>query len=194
MLGGRRVGWVRERTPVWKSDVAAMKVVAELNPETDSKKTGQMLYELFENAATRGGKDTPTDEQRKSRNFETYESLREYFTDKVSPTDGFNVCFPKSYETPNVGSIGQQVIFAIECHLVQKDGPSVAELRKDPLVMKHLDAKGQLIAGDDPLQLQKDLNGAFYRIDPKNAQRSLYPEAQGLLEKALRSWEKEARS
>lgn len=168
-----------------------MKVVAELNPETDSRKTGQLLYELFENAATRGDKDTPSEKQRKARYFETFESLRKYFTENVSPTDGFNVCFPKSYETPKVESIGQQVIFAIECRLVRGDGPSVAELRKDPLVLNHLNKEGHLIAGDAPLQLQKDLNGAFYRIDPKNTQRSLYPEAQGLLEKALRSWERE---
>ena len=191
MLGGPLAGWLWRKDDGLEERCCCDEGCGELNPETESKKTGQVLYELFENAATRGGKDTPTDEQRKARNFETFESLRKYFTDKVSPTDGFNVCFPKSYETPNDESVGQQVIFAIECRLIQENGPSVAELRRDPLVMKHLDAKGQLITGDDPLLLQKDLNGAFYRIDPKNAQRSLYPVAQGLLEKALGSWEKE---
>lgn len=71
--------------------------------------------------------------------------------------------------------------------------PGIGPLRSDPLVSKYLNADGLIVLPEPAKlsQMMKDINGAFYRIDPANSQHSLYPGPQGVLEKALAGWEKD---
>jgi hypothetical protein len=82
------------------------------------------------------------------------------------------------------------VTFQFQRRILESNTPGLAELKKDPWVVKYLDEDGT-VKLPDPMKFKEmmdEINGAFYRIDPTNSQYSLYPGPQGVLEKALSGW------
>jgi hypothetical protein len=171
------VGSCSSSQKAWKPDLLAMQKVADLDPESKSQQVAKVLSRYFYDAATRNGTQVPNMKQTMSRNRASFEDLREYFEANAPVNDGFNVCFPKTYATPTKSELRMQIIFAMECRLIQMNGLSVSELREDPLVAKHLGADGQLRTSEDPGQMHEELNSAIFRLDPTDDKRDLYPEA-----------------
>ena len=165
--------------------------IVTLNPETKATEVGAAARQYFDEALLDGKKDKVfTGKKRKNRYRDAFTFLRSRYVDGGPVVAGFNVCFPESYSPPKDSPVIDLMTAGWECQLIQGNGPSVALVRKDPLVAKYLDENGNLVAGSDIKQMHEDLNGAFYRIDPSNSQHSLYPDAQGNLEKVLYEWER----
>jgi hypothetical protein len=175
----------------WVPNETLLAKIVTMNPETEAKPVGKAVRRYFDEALVDGGSQKEVaGEKRKSRYRDAFGVLRNRFKNGGVVTVGFNVCFPESYLTPKVPEVPQLMIYGWECQLVQGNGPSVALVRKDPLVTKYLDAQGNLVAGEDIDLMHDDLNSAFFRIDPTNSQHSMYPEAEGNLRKVLRYWER----
>jgi hypothetical protein len=175
--------------PKWTPNEALLAEIVIMDPETDASGAGDSVGEFF----YRANVDPETGvklsgSKRAKRNREAFEVVRQRLASAGAVVAGFNVCFPGSYVTPKDVSIDQLMTYGWECQLIQGNGQSVAALRKDPLVAKYLDANGNLVAGKDIDLMHEELNGAMYRIDPSNSQHSLYPDAQGNLEKVLYEW------
>jgi hypothetical protein len=175
----------------WVPNEALLAEMVKLNPETEPKQVGKAVRRYFDEALLDAKRQKELKgKKRKTRYVDAFEVLRSSYLDGGAVVSGFNVCFPESYSPPKDSEVPQLMIYGWECQLIQGNGPSVAVLRKDPLVAKYLDAKGDLVAGSDIDLMHDDLNGAIYRIDPSNSQRPLYPDAQGNLEKILNQWER----
>jgi hypothetical protein len=175
----------------WVPNEALLAEIVTINPETEAKQVGKAVRRYFDEALVDGKKGKRlTGKKRKDRYRDAFAALRSSYLDGGPVVSGFNVCFPESYSPPKDSEVPQLMIYGWECQLIQGNGPSVALLRKDPLVARYLDAKGDLVAAGDIDLMHDDLNGAMYRIDPSNSQRPLYPDAQGNLEKILNQWER----
>lgn len=175
----------------WVPNEALLAEIVVINPETEAKSVGKAVRRYFDEALRDAKREKElTGEKRKDRYREAFELLRARYADAGLVTAGFTVCFPKSYSPPKDEDVNQLMIYGWQCQLVQGNGPSVALVRKDPLVAKYLDTKGVLVAGSDIDQMHDDLNGAFYRLDPDDQTRSLYPEAEDNLRRILRQWER----
>jgi hypothetical protein len=175
----------------WVPNEALLAEIVTMNPETEAKQVGKAVRQFFDEALLMGNSDKGlTGKKRKDRYRDAFAVLRSTYLDGGAVVSGFRVCFPESYSLPKDSEVPQLMIYGWECQLIQGNGPSVALLRKDPLVAKYLDSKGDLVAGSDIDLMHEDLNGAIYRIDPSNSQRPLYPDAQGNLEKILNQWER----
>jgi hypothetical protein len=175
----------------WVPNEALLAEIVTMNPETEAKQVGKAVRQFFDEALAMGNSDKLlTGKKRKDRYRDAFAVLRSTYLDGGAVVSGFNVCFPESYSPPKDSEVPQLMIYGWECQLIQGNGPSVALLRKDPLVARYLDAKGDLVAAGDIDLMHDDLNGAMYRIDPSNSQRPLYPDAQGNLEKILNQWER----
>jgi hypothetical protein len=175
----------------WVPNEALLAEIVTMNPETEAKQVGKAVRQFFDEALAMGNSDKLlTGKKRKDRYRDAFAVLRSTYLDGGAVVSGFNVCFPESYSPPKDSEVPQLMIYGWECQLIQGNGPSVALLRKDPLVAKYLDSKGDLVAGSDIDLMHEDLNGAIYRIDPSNSQRPLYSDAQGNLEKILNQWER----
>ena len=182
----------------WVPNETLLAEIVRTDPETNPARVGKVARQYFEQAVL----DTSAGEglkgkERKARFLEAFEVLRDRYAQSGDLGAGFNVCFPDSYDVP-IGRKGERgdlpidliMTFGWECQLIQGNGPSVALLRKDPWVAKHLDAKGNLVVRGDLDQMHDDLHGAMFRIDPTNSQQAAYPDAQGNLEKVLKPWQR----
>jgi hypothetical protein len=177
--------------PRWVPNEVLLAEIVTMNPETEAKQVGNAVRQFFDEALLMGNSDQGlTGNKRKDRYRDAFAVLRSSYLNGGAVVSGFNVCFPESYSPPKDSGVPQLMIYGWECQLIQGNGPSVALLRKDPLVARYLDAKGDLVAAGDIDLMHDDLNGAMYRIDPSNSQRPLYPDAQGNLEKILNQWER----
>ncbi len=175
----------------WVPKDARLAEIVTMNPEFEAKRVGRAVRQYFDEALLIGKTDKGLmGKKRENRYRDAFEMLRRRFADGGVVTAGFNVCFPEAYSPAKDADVVQLMIFGWVCQLIQGNGPSVALLRKDPLVSKYLDAKGDLVARADINLMHRELHGAIYRIDPGNSQHSLYPDAQGNLEKILRQWER----
>jgi hypothetical protein len=137
--------------PAWVADEAVLSELAKLNPEPE-----------------------PSYEEAKKRTQVAFDSLHTYFAANVPATDGFNICFPANYQAPKDSDPTRRFQFMQQCRLIQNNGPSMGELRRDPLVSKHLDNKGNLTAPADLEAFHRDLNDAWFKRDPTNEQLDLY--------------------
>ena len=181
--GGSESKWVPNETLL----VETMK----FNPETEAKQVGKGVRRYFDEALLDAKREKElTGKKRKTRYLAAFDVLRSRYAEGGLVTAGFNVCFPESYSPPKDADVNQLMTSGWECQLIQGNGPSVALLRKDPLVAKYLDAQGNLVAGSDIDQMHADLNGAFFRLNPSDQTRPLYPEAEGNLRRVLRQWER----
>jgi hypothetical protein len=177
--------------PHWAPNETLLAEIVKLNPETEAKQVGKAVRRYFDEALLDAKREKElTGKKRKGRYLDAFEELRKRYADSGVLTAGFNVCFPNLYLPPKDREVRQLMIYGWQCQLVEGNGPSVAMVRKDPLVAKYLDAKGNLVAGSDIDQMHDDLNGAFYRLDPSDQTRSLYPEAEDNLRRILRQWER----
>jgi hypothetical protein len=175
----------------WVPNETLLAEIVKLNPQSEAKQVGKAVRRYFDEALLDAKKEKElTGKKRKTRYVDAFEVLRSRYAAGGLVTAGFNVCFPKSYSPPKDEDVNQLMIYGWQCQLIEGNGPSVALVRKDPLVAKYLDAKGHLVAGSDIDQMHEDLNGAFYRLDPSDQTRSLYPEAEDNLRRILRQWER----
>lgn len=162
--------------PAWVADEAVLSELAKLNPELDANRsTRRLLHGLVKSAVTLDGTEPePSYEEAKKRTQVAFDSLHTYFAANVPATDGFNICFPANYQAPKDSDPTRRFQFMQQCRLIQNNGPSMRELRSDPLVSKYLDNKGNLTAPADLEAFHRDLNDAWFKRDPTNEQLDLY--------------------
>jgi hypothetical protein len=181
-------------SPKWVPNENLLAELVTIDPELEPAQVGDVASRFFDDAIT----DRETGVQlegmaRASRWRKAFEAVRERFANGGAVTAGFNTCFPKSFVVPE-DSDGRDVSEFMkrgwQCQLIQRNGPSVAKLRKDPLVSKYLNEKGDLVAGSDIELMHADLNGAYVQRDPKDIQDSLYGEARTRYAKIEDAWER----
>jgi hypothetical protein len=162
--------------PVWVADEAILRELVQLNPELDANQRSRVLLHRFvKSAVTLDGKDPEASyEKAKVRTRVAFESLQAYFGVNAPAADGFNICYPANYQTPKDSDPTRNFQFMQQCRLIQNNGPSVRELRGDPLSSKYLDSEGNLVAPADLETFHQDLNDAWSRRDPANEQVDLY--------------------
>jgi hypothetical protein len=162
--------------PRWVADEAILRELVQLNPELDANQRSRVLLHRFvKSAVTLDGTDPEASyKQARVRTRVAFESLQAYFGVNAPAADGFNICYPASYQAPKDSDPTRNFQFMQQCRLIQNNGPSVRELRGDPLVSKYLDSKGNLVAPTDLETFHQDLNDAWSRRDPNNEQLDLY--------------------
>jgi hypothetical protein len=174
----------------WIPNEKLLTEIVTMDPETKPVQVGKAVRRFFDEASLGASNEDLKGKKRLARYRDVFGVLRSRYRDGGKLVAGFNVCFPESYSPSQDRGVPQLMIYGWECQLIQGNGPSVALLRKDPWVAKYLDENGELVARGDLEQMHDEINGAYYRIDPTNSQHSLYPDAQGNLEKVLRQWER----
>ncbi len=173
-------------SPRWVPSEALLAKIVTMDPETEPVKLGKAVRQFFDEASLDGGPNRLKGKTRESRYLTVFEVLRSRYRTGGAVTAGFNICFPESYSPSNRYGIPQLMIFGWQCQLIQRDGPSVALLRKDPLVSKYLDADGNLVARGDLDEMHDEINGAFYRMKSNDSLYPLYSEAVSNLEKVTK--------
>jgi hypothetical protein len=175
----------------WVPNETLLSEIVTINPETEAKRVGKAVRRYFDEALLDAKREKELmGKKRKDRYLDAFGVLRSRYAEAGASTAGFNVCFPKSYSPSKDEDVNQLMIYGWQCQLVQGNGPSVAMVRKDPLVAKYLDTEGNLVVGSDIDQMHDDLNGAFFRLDPNDQTRPFYPEAEGNLRRILRNWKR----
>jgi hypothetical protein len=173
------------------------KLLAEMTTvdlEVEPARAGDVASRFFDDAITDRETGVELSGPKRAKRFrEAFEVVRERFAAGGEVTAGFSACFPESFSIPK-DSDGRDVSQFMErgwqCQLIQRNGPSVAKLRKDLLVTKYLDEKGNLVTRGDVELMHQDLNGAFVRRNPKDLEASLYGEARGNYAKVVNAWER----
>jgi hypothetical protein len=180
--------------PKWVPNEGLLAELVKIDPELEPARAGDVASRFFDDAITdRETGDQLEGKARASLWRKAFEVVRARFADGGAVTAGFNTCFPKSFLVPEDSDgrdVGEFMKRGWQCQLIQRNGPSVAKLRKDLVVSKYLNEKGDLVAGRDIVLMHADLNGAYLRRDPKDIQVSLYDEARTRYAKIEEAWER----
>jgi hypothetical protein len=192
MIVGLSVG-CGTSSSMWVPNESLLAELVKIDPELDPTRAGEIADQFFDDAITDRETGVELEGKTRARRWrEAFEAVRERFAEGGTVTAGFSTCFPKSFLVPK-DSDGSEVSEFMkrgwQCQLIQRNGPSVAKLRKDPLVSKYLNEKGDLVAGSDIELMHADLNGAYLRRNPKDMQVSLYGEARARYAKIEIAWE-----
>jgi hypothetical protein len=173
------------------------KLLAELvtvDVEAEPARAGKLANEFFGDAVSNSETGIELSGSKRAQRFrEAFAVVRERFAAGGEGTAGFNACFPESFTIPKDSDgrdIGQFMERGWQCQLIQRDGPSVAKLRMDPLVTKYLDETGNLVALGEVPQMHSDVNGAFVQRDPNDDQVVVNSLALAQYEKILNAWER----
>jgi hypothetical protein len=181
-------------SPKWVPNENLLAELVKIDPELEPAQAGDVASRFFDDAITDRETGVQLEGEARARRWrEAFEAVRARFAEGGAVTAGFNACFPKSFAIPKDSDgrdIGQFMERGWQCQLIQRDGPSVAKLRKDSLVAKYLNEKGDLFAGNDIPVMHADLNGAYLRRNPKDIQVFLYGEARTRYGKIENAWER----
>lgn len=178
----------------WVPNENLLAEMVTVDPEVEPARAGDVASGFFDDAITDSETGVELSGSKRAKRFrEAFNVVRERFAAGGEVTAGFSTCFPQAFSIPK-DSDGRDVSQFMErgwqCQLIQRNGPSVAKLRKDPLVLKYLDEKGNLVTRGDVELMHQDLNGAFVRRDPKDILVSLYGEARANYAKVVNAWER----
>jgi hypothetical protein len=184
----------RDSRSPWVPNEQLLAEIVTIDPETDPARAGAVASQFFDDAVTDSKTGVElTGPNRAERFREAFDVFRRRLGAGGDVAAGFNACFPGSFVIPkasDVSDVSELIKRGWQCQLIQRNGPSVAKLRKDPLVAKYLDANGNLVAPADIELMHQDLNGAYSRRNPQDSQKSLYGEARSTYKKVVNAWER----
>jgi hypothetical protein len=180
--------------PKWVPNEDLLAELVKIDPELEPAHAGDVASRFFDAAITDSETGVELEGKPRARRWrEAFEAVRARFAEGGPVTAGFSACFPKSFLVPkdsDGNDVSEFMKRGWQCQLIQRNGPSVAKLRKDSLVSKYLNEEGDLVAGSDIVLMHSDLNGAYLRRNPKDVQVSLYGEARTRYAKIEDAWER----
>jgi hypothetical protein len=181
-------------SPKWVPNENLLAELVKIDPELEPAQVGDVAGRFFDDAITDRETGVQLEGKARARRWrEAFEAVRARFAEGGAVTAGFNTCFPKSFLVPkdsDGSDVSEFMKRGWQCQLIQRNGPSVAKLRKDSLVSKYLNETGDLVAGSDIPLMHADVNGAYLRRDPEDMQVSLYGEARTRYAKIENQWER----
>jgi hypothetical protein len=181
-------------SPKWVPNENLLAELVKIDPELEPAQVGDVASRFFDVAITDRETGVQLEGKARAKRWrEAFEAVRARFARGGALTAGFNACVPKPFLVPkdsDGSDVSEFMKRGWQCQLIQRNGPSVAKLRKDLLVSKYLNEKGDLVAGRDIVLMHADLNGAYLRRDPKDIQVSLYDEARTRYAKIQDAWER----
>lgn len=179
---------------LWVPNESLLAELVKIDPELEPAQVGDVASRFFDDAITDRETGVQLEGRARARRWrEAFGAVRARFAEGGAVTVGFNACFPKLFVVPkdsDGSDVSEFMKRGWQCQLIQRNGPSVANLRKDSLVAKYLNEKGDLVAGNDIPLMHADLNGAFLQRNPKDIQVSLYGEARTRYAKIENAWER----
>jgi hypothetical protein len=178
----------------WVPNEKLLAEMVTVDIEAEPARAGKLADEFFDDAVSNSETGVELSGSKRAQRFrKAFEVVRKRFALGGAVTAGFNACFPESFTIPKDSDgrdIGQFMERGWQCQLIQRNGASVAKLRKDPLVTKYLDETGNLVALGEVPQMHSDVNGAFVQRDPNDDQVVVNSEALAQYEKILNAWER----
>jgi hypothetical protein len=181
-------------SPKWVPNENLLAELVKIDPELEPAQVGDVASRFFDDAITDRETGVQLEGKARAKRWrEAFEAVRTRFAEGGPVTAGFNACFPRSFLVPkdsDGSDVSEFMKRGWQCQLIQRNGPSVAKLRKDSLVSKYLNGKGDLVAGSDIPLMHADVNGAYVRRDLEDMQVSLYGEARTRYERIENAWER----